>query len=157
MSALSVRRSIIVLVAIASLFGGAAVIRAAAGWAADASLSKAPPDAAQLVGQLEAEQAYAASLAEQLQQVTTKADELRTALEAAQEKAGSDAASADDLSAQLEAAQARLKTLEAQLAAAARAGTTTTITTVAAPPSTSTGGGEDEHEDEHEDGEEHDD
>jgi len=153
MSALSVRRSIIVLVAVASLFGGAAVIRAAAGWAADASLSKAPPDAAQLVGQLEAEQAYAASLSEQLQQVTTKANELRSALEAAQSKAQSDAASADDLSAQLEAAQARLKTLEAQLAAAARAQTTTVVTTVAATAPPSGGGGDDEHEG----GEEHDD
>jgi len=153
MSALSVRRSIIVLVAVASLFGGAAVIRAAAGWAADASLSKAPPDAAQLVGQLEAEQAYAASLSEQLQQVTTKANELRSALEAAQSKAQSDAASADDLSAQLEAAQARLKTLEAQLATAARAQTTTVVTTVAATAPPSGGGGDDEHEG----GEEHDD
>jgi septal ring factor EnvC (AmiA/AmiB activator) len=153
MSALSVRRSIIVLVAIASLFGGAVVIRAAAGWAADASLSKAPPDPAQLVGQLEAEQAYAASLAEQLGQVTAKANELRTALEAAQSKASSDAASADDLAAQLQAAKERLATLEAQLAAAARARTTTTVTTVTAtaPPS----GGDDD--DGHEGGEEHDD
>jgi len=152
MSALSIRRSIVVLVAIASLFGGAAVIRAAAGWAADATASsKAPPDAGQLVGQLEAEQAYAAALADQLHQVTGKADELRTALEAAQAKAENDAASADDLSAQLAAAQARLKTLEAQLAAAARARTTTTVTTVTAPPPATSGGGEPEDDGEHDD------
>lgn len=152
MSSLSLRRSIVVLVAVASLFGGAAVIRAAAGWTADAApLSDQPPDPAALVNQLRNEQAYAGALADQLSEVTSQASELQGALEAAQAKAKGDAASGDALAVQLAAAQARLETLEKQLAAAAAA--PPPVVTVAAPATaaTGTGGGEpydggDDHE-----------
>jgi peptidoglycan hydrolase CwlO-like protein len=153
MSSLSLRRSIVVLVAIASLFGGAAVIRAAAGWTAEAApLSDEPPDPVTLVSQLRAEQAHAGLLADQLTEVTSQANELKAALEAAQAKAQGDAASADELAAQLASAQARLASLEKQLAKAAAA--PPPVVTVSAPTSTatSTGGGESgEGSDDHED------
>jgi len=154
MSSLSLRRSIVVLVTVASLFGGAAVIRAAAGWTVDAApLGEKPPDAATLVANLQAEQTRAAGLSDQLSQVTARATDLQAALEAAQEKATTDAASADDLAAQLASAKSRLATLESQLAAAAAAAaaqsrtvTVTTTTSAAATPAPSASG---EHEDGH--------
>jgi hypothetical protein len=142
MSSLSLRRSIVVLVAVASLFGGAAVIRAAAGWTAEkAPLGDQPPDAAALVDRLRAEQAHAGLLADQLAAVTAQAEELRGALEAAQAKAEGDAASADELAAQLASAQARLATLERQLAAAAAA-PPPVVTVAASSPAAGGGGGE---------------
>lgn len=149
MSSLSLRRSIVVAVAVASLFGGAAVIRAAAGWTADAApLADKPPDPAQLVAQLQAEQQHAGMLTDQLVQVSSQAEELQAALIAAQEKAKRDSTSASDLAAQLAAAQARLATLERQLAAAAAA-PPPVVTVAAATTATSTGGGEPGESEEH--------
>jgi Skp family chaperone for outer membrane proteins len=117
MSALTLRRSLVILATVASLFGGAVAIRAAAGWTASSAPLTAPPDPAALVAKLQDEKAHADAIAKELAQVVSKATELQDALTAAQEKAATDAESAADLAAQLAVAQKRLATLERQLAA----------------------------------------
>lgn len=118
MSRLVLRRSLITLVTIASIFGGAVAIRAAAGWTAGAAPLDQPPDAAALVGKLRDEQARADAIAAELEQVLDRSAELQDALHAAREKAVADADSADALAEQLAAAEAKLAALERQLASA---------------------------------------
>ncbi len=148
MSRLVLRRSLVTLVTIASIFGGAVAIRAAAGWTAGAAPLDQPPDAAALVGQLRDEQARADAIAAELGQVLDGSAQLQDALRAAQEKAATDAASADGLAKQLAEAQVRLATLERQLASArspvAPAGTTVTNSTSSTAPASEPEGADDD-------------
>jgi len=121
MSSLTLRRSIVILATVASIFGGAVAIRAAAGWVASSAPLAAPPDPATLVGQLRNEKARADAITEELSQVVDRATQLQDALAAAKAKAESDATAATTLAAQLAAAQQRLAVLEKQLAQQAAA------------------------------------
>ena len=105
MSNLTLRHSIVTVATVLSLFGGAVAIRAAAGWTASSGPLVQPPNAAALVDQLKNERSHAEALANELGQVVARAQELRTALEAAQAKAAVDAQSATRLAAQLGAAE----------------------------------------------------
>jgi hypothetical protein len=142
MSSLTLRRSIVILATVASLFGGAVAIRAAAGWTAVAAPLAAPPDPAALVTALQNEKARADAIASELSQVVGKAGELHDALAAAQQKAATDAKSAADLAAKLAAAQKRLATLQAQLSAPPPAAPPAAAPT-AAPPAGHDGPGDD--------------
>jgi uncharacterized membrane-anchored protein YhcB (DUF1043 family) len=117
MSSLTLRRSLVILATVASLFAGAVAIHAAAGWTASLAPLTAPPDPAALVAKLQDEKARADAVAQELLQVVNRAAELQDALTAARKKAAADARSAAGLAAQLASAQARLATLERQLAA----------------------------------------
>jgi septal ring factor EnvC (AmiA/AmiB activator) len=124
MSTLTLRRSIAVLLAVASLVGAGVAVAQVGSWtAASTSFAQKPPDPAAIVGRLRDEQARAASLTDQLAAVRARADELAAALDAATAKSTADAATAADLARQLAAASSRLERLQAQLAAvvAARA------------------------------------
>ena len=116
MPSLTLRRSIVVVATVASIFGGAVAIRAAAGWTALSAPLNAPPDPATLVSQLGNEKARADAITSELSQVVDRAAQLQDALAAAKAKAESDAKAAAGLAAQLAAAQARLAALEKQLA-----------------------------------------
>lgn len=121
MSSLTLRRSIVVLATVASIFGGAVAIRAAAGWTALSAPLAAPPDPATLVAQLRTEKARADAITAELSQVVDRAAQLQDALAAAKAKADSDAKAAAGLASQLAAAQKRLTALERQLAQQASA------------------------------------
>jgi chromosome segregation ATPase len=141
MSRLALRRSLITLVTIVSVFGGAVAIRAAAGWTAGAAPLNQPPDAAALVGKLRDEKARADAMAAELHQVLDRSAQLQDALRLAQQMAVSEAASADQLAGQLAAAEARLAALQRQLASSPAAGGGTTATAASTAP-TATGGTE---------------
>lgn len=115
MSSLTLRRSLVVLATVASIFGGAVAIRAAAGWTASSAPLTAPPDPASLVTRLQNEQARADAITQELTQVVDRAAELQSALDAAQAKAMADAKTAKGLAGQLAAAQKRLAALEKQM------------------------------------------
>ena len=108
MSSLIARRSIVTLAVVTSLFGGAAAIRAAAGWTATSAPLVAPPNPAALVTTLQDEKARADAVAQELAQVVKQAAELEDALAAARAKAAAGAETAAGLARQLAAAQARL-------------------------------------------------
>lgn len=116
MPSLTLRRSIVILATVASIFGGAIAIRAAAGWTALSAPLTAPPDPVTLVAQLRNEKARADAITAELSQVVDRAAQLQDALAAAKAKADSDAKAAAGLAAQLAAAQKRLAALEKQLA-----------------------------------------
>jgi hypothetical protein len=145
MSNLTLRRSVIIVATMASLFVGAVAIRAAAGWTASVAPLEQPPDPAALVSQLKGDHARADAVADELSQVLGRADELHAALIAAQEKAAADALSAEDLARRLAEASQKLAMLQSQMADAQ------------SQPSAAGGGGEVQHEDEHEDEHEDDD
>ena len=115
MSSLTLRRSLVILATVASVFGGAVAIRAAAGWTASSAPLSAPPDAASLVSQLRNEKARADAITQELTQVVDHAAQLQDALAAAKAKAEADAKAAAGLAGQLAAAQKRLAELEKQL------------------------------------------
>ena len=116
MSSLTLRRSLVILATVASVFGGAVAIRAAAGWTASSAPLVAPPDAATLVTQLKNEKARADAITAELSQVIDHATQLQDALTAAKARADADATAAAGLASQLAAAQKRLAALEKQLA-----------------------------------------
>lgn len=143
MSSLTLRRSLVVLATVASIFGGAVAIRAAAGWTATTAPLAAPPDPAALVAKLTNEKARADAITQELSQVVDRAVQLQSALAAAQAKAVTDAESAAALAAQLAEAQQRLATLERQLAAQRSAGQAVVPPAVTPAPTA----GEQEHDD----------
>ena len=143
MSNLTLRRSLVILATVASVFGGAVAIRAAAGWTASTAPLAAPLDPAVLVARLQDEEAHADAIAQELAQVVDRSAELQDALTAAEAKAAADADSAAGLSARLAAAQKRLATLEKQLATQAASGSST-----AQQPSGTPAPTEEEHEEE---------
>ena len=143
------RRPLVVLGVMVSLFVGVATIRAAAEWtAASAPLAVKPPSIESLQSALTAEQSRSADLQAQLDQLTTGSTELVAALETARGRIATDATQAGDLQTSLKAAKTKLSALErsirqAQAAAAARPRTTTAPAPAATPQPPTHGGGDD--------------
>jgi Skp family chaperone for outer membrane proteins len=140
MSSLTLRRSLVIVATVASLFGGAVAIRAAAGWTASAAPLTAPPDPAALVARLRDEKARADAIGQELSQVVSRAAELQDALAAAQAKAATDAKAAAVLAGQLAAAQQRLATLQTQLDSQTTSAPAAAAGSSAAPPTGGDGG-----------------
>lgn len=134
MSSLTLRRSLVILATVASLFGGAVAIRAAAGWTASAAPLIAPPDPAALITRLRDEKARADAIGQELSQVVSRAAELQDALAVAREKAAGDAKTAAGLAAQLATAQQRLATLQTQLDTRTSSASAAAPGSSAAPP-----------------------
>jgi len=145
------RRSLTLVLAVAALLLGFAAIRAASAWTAEAApLVVSPTAAADIEAKLVAEQARTLELEAQIATMSGQADELTTALRAAQERIVTDGGHADRLAADLAAARARLKKLEAAIKAASAQRTTTVVSTTASTTAGSSSGAE--HESEHEGG-----
>jgi DNA repair exonuclease SbcCD ATPase subunit len=145
------RRSLTLVLAVAALLLGFAAIRAASAWTAEAApLVVSPTAAADIEAKLVAEQARTLELEAQIATMSGQADELTTALRAAQERIVTDGGHADQLAADLAAARARLKKLEAAIKAASAQRTTTVVSTTTATTAGSSSGAE--HESEHEGG-----
>jgi hypothetical protein len=136
------RRLLVVFGVAISLLAGLVSIRVAADLAIAAAPPPAPPISMQaLQAALEAEQARAASLQDQLDQLLGTTDQLSTAIATTDVRLAADGASAKELRARLKAAQARLalltkllKTASARLAALGAVGPTV-------PPSSGGSGG----------------
>lgn len=141
MCSVTLRRSLVLLATVASIFGGAVAIRAAAGWTATSAPLASPPDPTALVAKLKDEKARADAITQELSQVVDRAAQLQSALAAAQAKAATDAESAAALAVQLAAAQQRLAALERQLAGQGSARQAAAAPPVAPAPSSG------EHED----------
>ena len=145
------RRTLTLVLAVAALLLGFAAIRAASAWTAEAApLVVSPTAAADIEAKLVAEQARTLELEAQIATMSGQADELTTALRAAQERIVTDGGHADQLAADLAAARARLKKLEAAIKAASAQRTTTVVSTTAANTAGTSSGAE--HEAEHEGG-----
>ena len=118
---LLLRRSLVSLGVIAALLTGVATIRAAAAWtAASAPLEVEPGSVARLQAALAAEQDRSAALQGQIDALSASSADLAAALEAARGRIVSDGDAAAELSASLASAEAKLRQLEASLAAARR-------------------------------------
>lgn len=125
-SSLRVRRTITVGGTLAALVLGFAVIQAAAAWAVDAApLNAAPVSATSIENKLVDEQARSADLQSQLWAITSNADQLSVALEAAQTQITTDADQATALQKDLKDAKAKLVALKKSI----RQAQTTTVVT----------------------------
>ena len=145
------RRTMTLALAVAALLLGFAAIRAASAWTAEAApLVVSPTAATDIEGRLAAEQARTADLEAQIATMSHQSDELTAALRAAQERIVTDGGHADQLAADLDAAKARLKKLEAAIKAASAQRTVTVVKTAAPTSGGSTSHAE--HENEHEGG-----
>ena len=143
------RRSLTLVLAVAALLLGFAAIRAASAWTAEAApLVVSPTAAADIEAKLVAEQARTLELEAQIATMSGQADELTTALRAAQERIVTDGGHADQLAADLAAAKERLKQLEAAIKAASAQRTVTVVSTTGSSSggSTSQAGHGTEHE-----------
>jgi hypothetical protein len=119
---LSIRRIAIVIAVVASLVLGFGVIRASADWtAAAAPLSMTPTSAEALQTSLADETARSATLHDDLAALTAHADELTAALEAAQARIDADAGQATTLAKDLAKAKAKLAALERSIRQARQA------------------------------------
>lgn len=136
------RRLLVVIGVAVSLVAGMVSIRIAADLAIAAAPPPAPPVSMQaLQAALQAEQARAAALQDQLDDLLGATDELSTAIDSTDVRLTADGQSAKDLKARLKAAQARLalltkllKVASARLTALGAAGPTV-------PPGGGSGGG----------------
>jgi len=145
------RRTLTLAFAVAALLLGFAAIRAASAWTAEAApLVVSPTAAADIEAKLVAEQARTLEREAQIATMSGQADELTSALQAAQQRIVTDGGHADQLAADLAAARERLKKLEAAIKAASAQRTTTVVSTTAANTAGSSSGAE--HEAEHEGG-----
>lgn len=143
------RRPLVVLGVLLSLFLGAASIRAAAAWtAASAPLADRPPSVESLRADLATEQARSRALQSHLDQLNSNSSDLLAALAAAGDRIAVDATQAKELQDSLAAAKAKLAALEKSIgearAAAAHSG-------AIAAPARGTGSHEEEHHEEAED------
>jgi septal ring factor EnvC (AmiA/AmiB activator) len=126
----AVRRSMITLGVILSLFAAGATVRAASEWAASsAPLNVAPASVESLQQALQQEQARSAALEAELTQLRQAAADLSSGLATAQDRASTDQATAESLRQSLDAAQAKLAKLQAALAKASTVRVVTTTTT----------------------------
>lgn len=143
-----VRRTLTLVLAVAALLLGFAAIRAASAWTAEAApLVVSPTAAADIEAKLAAEQARTLELEGQIATMSGQAAELTAALQAAQDRIVTDGGHADQLAADLAAAKAHLKKLEAAIKAASAQKTVTVVrTTAPSGGSTSTADHESEHE-----------
>ena len=140
----SIRRGLTVVGVAAALVIGFGAIRASAAWTATtAPLTVAPVSAETLQARLTDQSARSANLVDRLAALTTHAEELSTALAAAQDRIGSDAEHAAQLARDLDAARKKLAALEKSIRAASAARSVTTTTTTR-PTGGSTQGGEHE-------------
>jgi len=136
----SIRRILIVIGVAASLVIGFGTIRASAMWTATtAPLALSPVSIETLQGRLADESARSADLADRLATLTTQAEELSTALAAAQDRIGSDARHAAQVATDLDAARKKLAALETSIRAA------TAVRTVASATGTGTTTGRSTH------------
>jgi peptidoglycan hydrolase CwlO-like protein len=157
-SSLRVRRTLTLGGTLAALVLGFAVIQSAAAWAVDAApLASTPVSAVSIQNRLVEEQTRSADLQSQLWAITDSADQLSTALEAAQTRIATDTDQAAALRKDLKDAKSRLATLKESIRQARSTTVVTKTVRVAAASGTSAarhGGGEDDgHErDDHEPG-----
>ncbi len=143
------RRTLTLVLAVAALLLGFAAIRAASAWTAEAApLVVSPTAAKDIEAKLAAEQARTVELEAQIATMSGQADELTTALRAAQDRIVTDGGHADQLAADLAAARERLKKLEAAIKAASAQRTTTIVSTTAPNAARSPSGAEHEAENE---------
>jgi septal ring factor EnvC (AmiA/AmiB activator) len=143
------RRPLVILGVLLSLFLGAASIRAAAVWtAASAPLADRPPSVESLRSELATEQGRSRALQAHLDQLNSDSSDLLAALAAAGDRIAVDAIQAKELQDSLAAAKAKLAALEKSIgnarAAAGRSG-------AVAAPTRSTGSHEVEDHEEAED------
>jgi hypothetical protein len=121
-SPLLYRRSLVVLAVALALLAAVVTVRAAAAWtAASAPLELEPASVAELKAALATEQLRSRALEQQIDKLSTLSSDLSGALETARARIVSDGETAAGLSAELAAAAAKLRQLEASLAAARRA------------------------------------
>jgi chromosome segregation ATPase len=144
------RRPVVVLGVLLSLFLGAASIRAAAAWtAASAPLADRPPSVESLRAELATEQARSRAAQSHLDQLNSDSAALLAALAAARDRIAVDAVQAKELQDSLAAAKAKLAALEMSInkarAAAAHSGP------AAATPKRDTASHEDEDHEETDD------
>jgi chromosome segregation ATPase len=139
------RRPLVVLGVLLSLFLGAASIRAAAAWtAASAPLADRPPSVESLQAELATEQARSRALQTHLDQLNSDSVDLMAALATASDRIAVDASHAKELQDSLAAAKAKLAALEKSIAKA-RAGAAHSGAG-AATPARDTGSHEEDHE-----------
>jgi chromosome segregation ATPase len=113
----SSRRILTVIAVAASLLLGFGAIRASAAWtAAAAPLAVSPVSAEQLKSRLVEESARSAVLVDRLTSLTSHANELASALAAAEARIGEDAAHAATLAKDLASAKKKLAELEKSIA-----------------------------------------
>lgn len=131
-----VRRPLVILGVLLTLFAAAATVRAASIWAStSATLTTPPATISSIEMALAREQSRSAVLQDQLDALHSSSRDLEAALWAANNQVTADQATAADLEASLAAAKAKLAKLEAALRAAraggttSRAGSTTTTST----------------------------
>jgi chromosome segregation ATPase len=117
------RRPLVVLGVLLSLFLGAASIRAAAAWtAASAPLADRPPSVERLRAELATEQARSRALQTHLDQLNSDSTDLSAALGAAGDRIAIDASQAKQLQDSLAAAKVKLAALEKSIGRARAAG-----------------------------------
>jgi hypothetical protein len=139
------RRPLVVLGVLLSLFMGAASIRAAAAWtAASAPLAVKPPSVDSLRADLAAEQARSDALLTHLDELSTGSADLSAALGAARDRIAADALQAKALQDSLVAAKAKLAALEKSI----RASRARTAVSAAPAPLAATGSHEGSHTEE---------
>ncbi len=125
-SSLRIRRTLTLGGTLAALVLGFAVIQSAAAWAVDAApLTTTPVSATSIQNKLLDEQSRSADLQSQLWALTGNADQLSTALEAAQAQIVTDADQATALQKDLKDAKAKLAALKKSI----RQARTTTVVT----------------------------
>jgi DNA repair exonuclease SbcCD ATPase subunit len=132
-----IRHPLVLVGVVLSLFLGVATIRAAALWtAASAPLAARPPSVGSLQAALATERVRSATLQAQLDELTSRSDELTAALETARDSIAADAGQADKLRTSLDRARAKLALLEQSIR---RSGTARSSTAAPAPTVTSPG------------------
>ena len=142
-TSMPIRRTLTVGLAIAALLLGFAAIRAASAWTAEAApLVASPVSAKSIETKLADEQSRSADLQQRLDVISGQTDDMAGALQAARDRIAADTQHADQLTKDLAAAKAKLKTLEASIkkAAAAQTSTVTVVTTRSSSGSSGSGG-----------------
>lgn len=140
-TSMPIRRATTVVVAIATLLLGFAAIRAASAWTAEAApLVASPASARSIELKLADEQTRSADLEQRLAAISGQTDEMAGALQGARDQIAADAQHADQLTKDLAAAKAKLKTLQASIKQAAAA-QTRTVTVASSSPNGSGGSG----------------
>ena len=146
-TSMPIRRTLTVIVAVAALLLGFAAIRAASAWTAEAApLVASPASAKSIESKLADEQSRSADLQQRLDAISGQTDDMAGALQAARDRIAADTQHADQLTKDLAAAKAKLKTLEASIkkAAAAQTSTVTVVTTRSSSGSSGSGSHEDD-------------
>jgi septal ring factor EnvC (AmiA/AmiB activator) len=130
-----VRRPLVILGVVLTLFAAAATVRAAADWAAaSAPLANPPASIGSMQAALEQERARSTALQGQLDSLKASSADLAAALSAATDRLATDATTADGLRQSLTDAQTKLAKLEAALGSSHTVTTRTTSGTTAPAP-----------------------